>query len=279
VRFLERLVPESQRRRDLAVVAALLLAAATLSASLPGGWADRASASSSDRVAVGDALAPTFDEADPTDMVYDVLTPLPPPASPARTPTKAPAPAPAKTAAIYSYVALGDSLTAWPVGGPWPTRLDAVDANLRLANNAGAPGDLTAGMLARCDRDVWPYRPDVLFILGGTNDVGTGVDQSTTIANLRSIVIGARSRRVHIFLMKIPPTSSASDVAAIDSLNAAIVRLGNSYTIVVIDIHTPLSAPDGTIVPKYTIDGLHLSSLGVQVVVSAIYNRIHRLGY
>lgn len=165
------------------------------------------------------------------------------------------------------------------MGGPWPARLDAADANLRLVNNAGVPGDLTAEMLARCDMDVWPYQPDVLFILGGTNDLGHGVDQSTTIANLRSIVIGARSRHVHIFLMQVPPTFNAPDVEAIDSLNAAIVHLGNIYSIVVIDIHTPLSASDGTIVPKYTTDGLHLSSLGVGVVVSAIYNRIHRLGY
>jgi lysophospholipase L1-like esterase len=283
VRFLGRLVPEEQHRRDLAVVAALLLAAAALSASLPGGWADRASASSSDRVAVGDAVAPTppasLGTIEPTAAVYDVLTPLPQPTNPTLPPTPAPTPAPAKTQTVHAFVALGDSLTAWPVGGPWPTRLDAADANLRLANNAGVPGDLTADMLARCPKDVWPYDPDVLFILGGTNDLGHGIDQSTTISHLRSIVIGARSRRVHIFLMQIPPTFSASDVDEIDSLNAAIVNLGNIYSIVVIDIHTPLSASDGTIAPQYTTDGLHLSNAGVAVVVSAIYNRIHRLGY
>jgi lysophospholipase L1-like esterase len=281
--FLERLVPEKQRRRDLAMVAALLLTAATLSASLPGGWADQAAASSTDRVTADEALlavlADTLDPNWPTDTPEDVLTPPPLPTGPTPSPAGSPTPAPAKTRTVYSYVALGDSLTAWPVGGPWPTLLDSVDANLRLANNAGVPGDLTADMLARCPADVWPYKPDVLFILGGTNDLGHGVAQSTAISHLRSIVIGARSRRVHLFLMKIPPTSSVSDVATIDSFNAAIVNLGNIYSIVVIDIHTPLSASDGTIVSKYTTDGLHLSSLGVRVVVSAIYNRIHKLGY
>ena len=265
------------------MVGALLLTAAALSASLPGGWADRTSASSSDRVAVGDAVAVTLPASlgtiEPTATIAVEVTLLTSPVIQSLSLPPEPTAAPAKARTIYSFVALGDSLTAWPEGGPWPTRLDAADANLRLANNAGVPGNLTADMLARCDGDVWTYKPDVLFILGGTNDLGHGVDQGTTIANLRSIVIGARSRHVRIFLMQIPPTFNAPDVEAIDSLNAAIVSLGNIYSIVVIDIHTPLSASDGTIVPQYTTDGLHLSSAGVGVVVSAIYNRIHRLGY
>jgi lysophospholipase L1-like esterase len=282
-RFLARLVPEDQRRRDLGVVAALLLAAVAISASLPGGWANSASASPSGHVAAGDASMPgspaAVDTIQPAGTVDVPAILPPPPVSPTLPPASAPTAAAAKTPRVYSFVALGDSLTAWPTSGPWPSHLDAIDANLRLVNNAGVPGDLTAEMLARCNTDVFAYNPEVLFILGGTNDVGTGVDQATTIAHLRSIVIGTRSRGIHIFLMKIPPTFLASDVGKIDSLNAAIVNLGNIYSVVVIDIHTPLSTSTGVIAPKYTNDGLHLNSLGVQVVVSAIYNRIHRQGY
>ena len=88
-------------------------------------------------------------------------------------------------------------------GPAWPPRLDGLDANLRLVNNAGKPGDRTAGMLSRLDRDVFPYSPNVLFVLGGTNDLGTGVSEATAIANLKALMLlfnqqglSVRGRRV-----------------------------------------------------------------------------------
>jgi lysophospholipase L1-like esterase len=67
--------------------------------------------------------------------------------------------------------------------------------------------------------------------------------------------------------------------ANIDSLNAAIIHLANSYKIVYIDIHAALSTTTGVYVSKYTSDGLHFSDLGAQTVATTIYGRIHRLGY
>ena len=74
---------------------------------------------------------------------------------------------------------------AWPEGDPWPTRLDAEDARLRLAHNAGIPGNLTSEMLARLNKDVFAYNPSVLFILGGTNDLGRNVSSATAISRIR----------------------------------------------------------------------------------------------
>jgi lysophospholipase L1-like esterase len=280
-----RLLPKSQRHRDLAVVIALLTVAAIVAASLPGGWVGPSAASlSASASASGQTATAGQSESTPGPFVI-VPTAVVPPILPAEllTPTlppwPTPTPTPTKAPHTYSFVALGDSLTAWPTSGPWPDRLGSIDSNLRLIHNAGVPGNLTSDMLDRASSDVFAYKPEVMFLLGGTNDVGRNVSQATTIANMRTIVVAARAKGIKVFMMTIPPNSNAGMAADIDSMNAAIVHLANSYAIVCIDIHAVLSTSTGVYIPKYTSDGLHFNDLGALVVASAIYSRIHRLGY
>lgn len=283
--LLGRLVPKEGHRRELAVVLALLLAATAISASLPGGWTAGTATPSPTTVAeavTSDPTATGTPTATPTPDPTATPSPTPDPtATPSPTPTPTPTKAPAKTPTVYTFVALGDSLTSgYNNPGPaWPPRLDSLDANLRLVNNAGKPGDTTAGMLSRLNSYVYPYSPNVLFVLGGTNDIGTGVDEATTISNLKAIVVSAKARGIKVFLITVPPNSSSTSGTRINSLNVAIQHLANTYQIVLIDIHAPLSGSDGLIQSRYTVDGLHFNNLGAQLVANTIYNRIHRLGY
>ncbi len=284
-----RVVPSDQRGRELVGVVALLLAASAVSASLPGGWTNSAAPAAmpaAQLVAGANASGtptPTAASPSPASTLYIQPTPSPtdsPSPSPTAVPTKPPAPVKAPVPArIYTFVAMGDSLTAWPSDSPWPDRLDKVDANLRMLNNAGVPGDTTGDMRGRFDRDVLAYKPNVVFILGGTNDLGHNISQATTIANLRAMVVAAKAKGIRVFLMTIPPDSYTGMASEINSLNAAIVRLANSYSVVVVDIHAPLSTSTGVYVRKYTSDGLHFSALGAATVASAVYSRVHRLGY
>jgi len=277
--LVRRFGPKAPRHRELLVVLALLVVAAVVCASLPGGWGGSAAAGSSDGPREG-MVANIMASISSTPFAPETFAdpPLIPP-SPTPTPQLTPAPTPKPVARKYSFVTLGDSLTAWPTTGPWPNRLNAEDANLALVNNAGVPGNTTADMLARLDRDVFAYKPDVLFILGGTNDLGRNVSEATIIANLKSIILAARAKGIRIFLVLVPPDSYTNMAAPIDSLNAAITHLANIYTIVAIDIHAPLSQDNGTFQPRYTSDGLHFTDLGAQTVANAIFSRIHRLGY
>ena len=282
--LLGRLAPKDGRRRELALVLALLLAATAISASLPGGWTGGAATPSPAKAAgaVSSEPAPTETPTPEPVTPGPAATPsLEPTAAPTPTPTKAPTKAPVKTPTVYTFVALGDSLTSGynDPGPAWPARLDTVDANLRLVNNAGKPGDLTSGMLSRLNSYAFSYSPNVLFVLGGTNDLGTGVSEATTIANLKAIVTSAKGRGIKVFLLMVPPSASSTMIERIDSLNAAIQHLANIYQIICIDIHTPLSGSNGLIQPKYTVDGLHFSGTGAQLVATTVYNRIHRLGY
>jgi lysophospholipase L1-like esterase len=134
-------------------------------------------------------------------------------------------------------------------------------------------------MRSRLSADVLAYKPDVLFVMGGTNDLAAGVSQATIIANLRAIVTTAQSHGIHVFLLTIPPDSYPAMVSRVNSLNGAIVSLGTSLKVRVTNIHRPLASSAGTYIARYTSDGLHLSSLGAQVVANTIYARIKPVGY
>jgi lysophospholipase L1-like esterase len=277
------------RRRELSAVLALLLLAFAVSVTSSVQWSNAASSnvSAPDLAAYDESPA----EPDPSDAAYPFgplgslafdPTFLPPTPSPSPKPTPKPTAPPSPRPILlkpWRFVALGDSLTAWPSDSPWAVRLDARDSHLTLVHNAGVPGDLTSDMRARLQRDVWAYKPAVLFIMGGTNDVANGVSTSTTIANLKAIVVAGKQRHMKVFLMLIPPDSYPRMAPKIQALNEAIMRLGNSQKVVVIDTFSPLATSSGTYIPAYTSDGVHLSYAGAQVVANAVYSRIRRQNY
>ncbi len=284
-------VPKEPKRRELTAVLALVLAACALSAGIPfmsANGRSGPSAASSNLASIAMALAQSEEpsmtasptptpSATPTPTPTETATPTP---TETVSPTPAPTPAPTKKHRVYPFVALGDSLTyGTNTPGPaWPSILDSKDPYLVLYHNSGVPGNTMAQMRARVNSDVFAYKPNYVFILGGTNDLGTGVSQATIIANLRAIITDSIAHKVVPIVINVPPDTYSSMAPKIDSLNAAIVHLANAYKVVVVDIHTPLSSASGTYQARYTSDGLHLSSLGAQVVANTIYSRVRRLG-
>jgi lysophospholipase L1-like esterase len=76
--------------------------------------------------------------------------------------------APAKT-----LVCFGDSLTEGAIGASYVDLLrERLPAAVRVIN-AGINGDTTINLLRRVERDVVPYRPDVIVLLVGLNDLTT----------------------------------------------------------------------------------------------------------
>jgi lysophospholipase L1-like esterase len=184
-------------------------------------------------------------------------------------------------------VVLGDSLSAWTfapgstihtTSGVWPSLLAAQDPGLILANNAGIPANNTGQMLARLRRDVLDYDPDVLFLLGGTNDVGQDVPNSTAVANIRQIVETARGHGITVVLLTIPPANGdyAYRAQARQELNAALADLADQEGILLVDTYAALSTWDGHLAAEYAAcDGLHLSQHGEQALADAVYLALH----
>jgi lysophospholipase L1-like esterase len=184
------------------------------------------------------------------------------------------------------FVVLGDSLSAWAfdpgsrihsADGVWPSLLAAQDPLLSLANNAGVPGNTTGQMLARLQRDVLDYDPDILFVLGGTNDVGQNVSEGTVIDNIRTIVQRAQDEDITVVLMTMPPTNGQYQCLRElkRQLNVDLADLARSEGVLLVDVDAALSTPRGDLAPDYAaFDGLHLTRDGERAVADAVYRAL-----
>ncbi|MGD0018971.1 MAG: GDSL-type esterase/lipase family protein [Candidatus Limnocylindrales bacterium] len=208
---------------------------------------------------------------------------------PSDTPASAPTGAPASIGSARtprSVVVLGDSLSVWAfapratrgsTSGAWPSLLAARDGDLTLLRNAAVPGNTTTQMLARLRRDVLAYHPDVLFVLGGTNDVGKNYAISATVGNLRRIVEAAKAQGIEVVLLTIPPNNqiSAGQLKRLRSINAALIRLAAAEDVAVVDVYAALASANGRLPRAYVAaDGLHLSQRGEAVVAATVYARL-----
>jgi lysophospholipase L1-like esterase len=184
-----------------------------------------------------------------------------------------------------TFVVLGDSLSTWafapgfthPSDNAWPRLLAALDPDLMLLHNSAVPGNTTAQMLARFRQDVLAYRPDVLFVMGGTNDVANGRPTSTTVANLRTIVESAKAAGIRVVLLTIPPNDGfgKNQLKKLRSINAALKRVGASERIAVVDAYQAVATSSGWLRKScMAYDRLHLSQRGEEAVAAAVYERL-----
>ena len=169
-------------------------------------------------------------------------------------------------------VALGDSIT---IGSTEPRAEDSWFENLactgdppvRYAHNAGIHGNTTAQMLARLEADVLSRDPDTVFVLGGTNDVLSGVDRAETIGNLREIAELSREAGADVYLGTIPPQEAVPLAAvATEQLNAAIVALADEVDVPVLDFHAALVEADGSYRDGLFADMVHPSVAGARTM-------------
>ena len=77
--------------------------------------------------------------------------------------------------------------------------------------NAGISGDLTAGGLARLDRDVLTYRPKLVVVELGVNDAFGRLPRAQTLGNLRAIVRRIRKDGAGVLLVHIDPRPIGPD--------------------------------------------------------------------
>lgn len=125
-------------------------------------------------------------------------------------------------------VALGDSITAGSVGGASNSgyqqqgiSFDAIAGLVagnvvRFIHNAGVAGNTTTQIVARYATDVTPFAPNVVLILGGTNDMSStsGISLATSEANIKTLVANTLAINATPILATIPPKIISSTVGA-----------------------------------------------------------------
>lgn len=182
-----------------------------------------------------------------------------------------PALGPRKTAKVGNRVAfLGDSITRGSDtpglinGSCWPTYA-SVFSKQRIfkARNAGVGGDTTAQMLGRFDTDVTPYRPTVVTIAGGRNDINNGVSLSTFQANIAALVAKARTIGATPVLATITPTNSTNRQPTLD-WNVWLRFYAASQGLAILPFHSALVDPvTGNYLAAYNSgDNVHPNDAG-----------------
>jgi lysophospholipase L1-like esterase len=141
----------------------------------------------------------------------------------------------------------------------------ATQDGLQLVRNAGVDGNTTAQMLGRLDRDVLAYSPDVVTVMGGTNDRAKGVPLRTAMANLRTIVRRLHDRGVRVVLLTIPPNDGS-----VSAWNTAIRSVASSEGCALADIFPVLADSRGHWRAGLSADSVHPNLRGYELMQPVI---------
>ena len=181
-------------------------------------------------------------------------------------------------------VFFGDSLTfgyGVPKESSWVYKT-AHKLNLNYVNK-GKNGDTTSAMLARYNSDVLSYKPSNIFIMGGTNDLLCGRNVGYIIDNIELMIKDALCINSKI-IIGIPPTligymanelffpSSFYEYAEIElqNLHNKLIQLCEKYSISYIDFYSLKLNKENLFT-----DGIHLNSLGNEIMSNAFINIIN----
>lgn len=190
----------------------------------------------------------------------------------AGTPTPSPTPTSTIAARPTTIAVVGDSLTAGGSldfsGGEfdratWVTQV--LDDDIVLKGGWALGGATTAAMRA----EVKPVDPDVLVIMAGTNDIGTGVPFQTSKDNIDAIVriVGGS----HVIVSAIPPYNPLPDAADGYNTNMAVYVASMGWTWVdpTADLRSGSVYKDGL-----SIDGVHPTPEGQTEIADVLKEAI-----
>jgi lysophospholipase L1-like esterase len=153
-------------------------------------------------------------------------------------------------------VLLGDSLTD---RGEWHELLG------RPIVNRGVSGDTIAGATARLE-PIRTMRPKTIAILLGINDLLSGRPVTQCIAGYTALLAAVKrfDPPPRIIVQSVLPVGHELGVsnAVIDALNDQLRALCAAQGCEYLDLVPGFAAPDGSLQPTFTNDGVHLTGEG-----------------
>jgi lysophospholipase L1-like esterase len=177
-------------------------------------------------------------------------------------------------------VFLGDSITDyWHLDESFPGKEYV---------NRGIAGQITPQMLARYESDVLALRPDLVVILGGTNDIarksGPPNPLRMTQDAIRAMTEQAEKMGIRVVLCSIPPVSDYSGVnrtgerpaSAIQELNDWLRAYAREAHAEFADYFPVMADEHGMLRADYADDGVHPNRKGYAAMTSVIQAAIER---
>ena len=197
---------------------------------------------------------------------------------------------------MKKVVCHGDSLTeasdldkkhTWPI---------LVENRLNLKTiNSGIGGDTSAGLLGRFYHDVVRHQPDLVVILGGTNDLWWDLEVNLIQANIFAMACQAQYHNITPIVglplpllmeniqhqeMMAPIAGWQKCVQKLSDLVVALTASAGKSDIVCLDFYHPFLDKNGDTRGKYYLeDGLHPNKQGHRLMaekaVELLHNQFH----
>lgn len=176
-----------------------------------------------------------------------------------------------------NYLFLGDSITE-------QYDLDEYYNDLPVVNS-GISGNKTKDLLNDLNNRVYQYNPSKVFLLIGTNDIQSKVEDDVIINNIKKILEDIHENRPYakLYLEAIYPVDEGSSGAqdrtnkVIQSINASLEDYCKKNDITFIDMYDLLLDPESDkdrLFEDYSKDGLHISDEGYEVITEELMKYI-----
>ena len=181
--------------------------------------------------------------------------------------------APVKFAVLGDSISHGgaDYIPAGQLSCQWETYSDVPIKNLARS------GDTTQMMIDRFDRDVLPFKPQVLVIMAGVNDIRTGSDADAVIKNLEAL----RDKCLANDMTPVFCTVTSMNPEIIHSKGIDLtdgdwrqererINFWIMQTPYFVDVATALTDDKGYLRAELTPDGLHPALRGKKIIGETI---------
>ncbi len=183
--------------------------------------------------------------------------------------------------AVRTIIAFGDSLTvgfqSLNEATPYARHLATLLHPDVTINIAATSGETTADMLWRFDRGVIHVAPDMVIILGGSNDIGWGLSTEVTFNNLQEMYQKALGAGIKPVACAVPSILGADFlIPPRIELNQKIQKEALHLNIPFVDLFAATSDPSDRLYNGYSYDGLHLNSKGYEKIAVAIYESVFK---
>ena len=152
----------------------------------------------------------------------------------------------------------------------------------------GICGEVTGEMVLRFRADVLDRRPQMVIILGGTNDLGWNADPTEIMRNLTKMYELARASSIVPVPVTVPsirvdmgtdnPDAAAwlaQHIHRRQQLNALIADYAERKGLRYVDLFTATAEPQSLMLAQlYSNDGLHLTTSGYRLLGRLVYERL-----
>jgi lysophospholipase L1-like esterase len=166
----------------------------------------------------------------------------------------------------------GDSITE-----AWQWHKDSLPPSISEAmSNHGIGWDIAEGLQARLP-EILRHDPDQIVIMIGTNDIGYNHSAEKVGGHVGDIiaVLQAKKPNTQIYLQSVLPRESDA-MAKVRAYNSAYKEIARDMAVTFIDLTESFAAPDGTLRPDVTEDGLHLTAKGYQIWADILSQELKR---